>query len=96
MRIDHKKLLHGVILIVIGVIMILYAQHGLHPHISHESKPFFEGVRDWFMGVGDWFKGTVESKPQSPHATGLMITMWIGAVVTGIGALFVIFSVKKK
>ena len=95
MRLNNKKLLFGVILVVIGVCMILYAQHGLHK-FSSEAEPFFLRVRDFFISVGDWFTDTVEPKPASHHAIQLKFTLWIGAVVTALGALFILFCVKRQ
>lgn len=97
MRLNYKMFFFGVILLAIGILMILYAQHGLHhSKLSSEAEPFFLRVRDFFISVGDWFTDTVEPKPANHHITQLKFTVWIGAIVTAIGALFIIFCVKRQ
>jgi hypothetical protein len=94
MRVNYKLII-GLILIVIGVVLIVYAQHALHHHVPVEAKSFFDRVKDFFVGVGNWFKSTAVAPPPSHSNFNLKIMLWVGALVTAIGALFVIFCRKR-
>jgi|GEM_PF-6793586 len=93
----HYKVIASLVLIAIGILLILFAQHGLHHSTATESKTFFMGVRDWFVGVGDWFKGLAVSKQTPPQhsALNMKITLWVGIIVTAFGIFTLIFSKKK-
>ena len=98
MRRINYTLIFSLVLIVIGVVLIVFAQHGLHQEVVAENKPFFMRVRDWFVGVGDWFKSTAvpNALPHKNSPLNLKITLWVGIIVTALGALMLIFCGKKK
>jgi hypothetical protein len=98
MRHINYKVIVSLILIVIGVFLILFAQHSLYKPPAAENQPFFMHVRDWFVGVGDWFKGLAVPKQTLPQHSllSMKVTLWVGIIVTALGALMLIFCGKKK
>jgi len=95
-RISNKGFV-SLCLIVIGIVLIFFAQHYLHQEAVAENQPFFERAREWFVGLGDWFKGLAEPKQTSPvHSPfNMKITFWVGVAITAIGVFMLIFGRKK-
>jgi len=91
-------MIFGITFIVVGVILILYAQHALHhQQVIAQTKPFFDKVHDFFIDVGNWFRSTAVKKPPVPNTTlHIKITLWAGVVITVIGALMLIFCKRKN
>ena len=93
MRLNSKWLL-GLICLVVGVFLIIYAQHSLH-HEVVQTKPFFEKVRDFFVGVGNWFKGTATTTAPAHKHTSLKVLLWLGVALSALGVLTLILPRRK-
>jgi hypothetical protein len=99
MRISYSKVLLGLIFLAAGIMLLVYAQHGLHQEqIAAGPKPFFEKVHDFFIDVGNWFKSTAVATPPPPTHAHVRneIALWSGAALGAIGVLLLLFCRKKS
>lgn len=87
-RVSYARVFLGLILLAVGVVLLVYAQHNLH-----QEKSFFLKVRNWFVDVGDWLKGTAVPTPS--RSAGEQVAFWSGTALSVVGALLLIFCRKK-
>jgi hypothetical protein len=93
MRLNYKGLT-GLICIVIGIALIIYAEYGMHHHVE-VTKSWLDKIKDFFIHIGDVITGKAE-KPTVPDTHALKRIFISGIVLTCFGILMVLFGRLKK
>jgi uncharacterized membrane protein len=92
----YKRLIIGVVLVILGIALVIYANH-------HEPQPVVEQTKDWLDKVGDFFKnlwGKIarhqEEVPPPPRFSPNAITSMIAGILLILGGGVLIFRDLKR
>lgn len=90
----RNLLISGIICLLIGIILILYAEHVLHQHhVVATTKTFFQKMKDFFAHLGNSINGTPEKA--SNYTLGYKFTLGFGIALSVLGILMILFIRKK-